>query len=135
VPRRIWLVDDTPRWHAVTARTLALVPGWRLESFHTAHAAVLAFQHASGGDGANLPQVVLMDFYLGHQRGDDVTETLRELEPAGHHAIIVGHSSMAHGSELIEMAGGDCRVRKHADGAGINPSLLDWLEGLPSGQG
>lgn len=127
----LWLVDDTPQWHAVTARTVACVAGWSLESFHSGHAALLAF-HARCEDAARgLPDVVLMDFYLGPLRGDAVTEALRECDTAGHHVTIVGHSSMAHGSELIECAGGDCSVRKHVDGAGLNPSLLAWLETHP----
>ena len=128
---RIWLVDDTPRWHGVTASTVALVAGWNLESFHSGPAAMLAFEQLVEHHPHDLPQVILMDFYLGQMRGDAVTEQLRELEPDGHHAVIVGHSSMPHGSELIEMAGGDCSVRKHHDSNGVNPSLLRWLQDFP----
>lgn len=130
--RIIWLVDDTPQWHTVTARTVARVPAWQLQSFHTGSAAMMAFAGLVDHAPDDLPRVVLMDFYLGQVRGDAVTETLRELEPPGRHCIIVGHSSMPHGSELIEYAGGDCSVRKHVDERGINPSLLQWLQTFES---
>jgi CheY-like chemotaxis protein len=134
VAQIIWLVDDTPQWHTVTGRTVARVSGWQLESFHTGSAAMLAFARMAEHAPATLPTVVLMDFYLGQMRGDAVTEALRELEPPGQHCTIVGHSSMAHGSELIQHAGGDCRIRKHVDERGINPSLLAWLQTFPVSQ-
>lgn len=127
----IWLIDDTPQWHAVTERTVAMVPGWELASFHTGPAAMMAFEELAEHRPQDLPQVVLMDFYLGQMRGDAVTEVLRDCEPAGYHVTIVGHSSMTHGSALIECAGADCSVRKHADGEGINHALLSWLTDHP----
>lgn len=129
----LWLVDDTPRWHAVTAATVDLVDGWRFQGLYTADAAWLAFRDQLAADPAALPAVILMDFYLGQARGDRLTEALRALEPDEVHTTIVGHSSMSHGSELIVAAGGDCILRKRGDDAGGNPDLLAWLRSFPSG--
>ncbi|MDA3963872.1 MAG: hypothetical protein PF961_24035 [Planctomycetota bacterium] len=127
----LWLVDDTPLWHHVTAATLELTPGWRFAGLHTVNAAWLAFRDSVESQPSGLPRVILMDFYLGTARGDHLTEQLRDLEPEGVHTTIVGHSSMSHGSELIIQSGGDCAVTKAYNDAGINPHLLKWLKDFP----
>lgn len=122
--RLIALVDDTPAWHEVTAATIARHPAWRYEGFHSGHAALMAWSHRSSED---LPAVVLMDFFLGDSRGDEITRQLR-LQLAGW-PLVIGHSSVTSGSRAIVQAGGDLVLRKHADGSGINPSLDTWLAG------
>lgn len=132
MPRRarlvIWLVDDTDAHHAVARRTVEGVPGAAFAGFMTGADAVAAFA-ALASSGGRLPDIVLMDYYLGAERGENVTRELRRLEPAGMGALIVGYSSIAEGSERIVAAGGDLVLRKHSDGAGINPSLARWLAG------
>lgn len=125
---RLWLVDDSPIWHSVTASTVEKI-GHPIEfsSFHSANAAISAFGQLAEHDPGQLPHVILMDFYIGHDHGNEVTATIRELEPDDHHCTIVGHSSMTHGSELICADGGDCIVRKHRNGANLNLSLQAWL--------
>lgn len=122
----LWLIDDTDGHHRVAAATAALVPGVRFAGFLDAEAGLAAFAAAAP---EALPDVVLMDFYLGQARGDRVTRRLRELEPATARPVIIGYSSVASGSAAIVAAGGDLVLRKHADRDGINPSLLAWLRG------
>ena len=126
MPVRLWLVDDTEAHHEVARRTLAGLGRYELESFLTGAEAIAAFARLARG-GA-LPAIVLMDFYLGDERGDQVTRALRELEPPNHRAIIVGYSSVADASQRIVAAGGDVIVRKHVATDGSNPTLRAWLE-------
>ena len=70
--------------------------------------------------------MVLMDFFLGSERGDQVTRGLRALEGRSR-AVIVGYSSVGSGSARIVEVGGDLVVRKHCDKSGINPSLMRYL--------
>jgi CheY-like chemotaxis protein len=126
---RLWLVDDTEAHHEVARRTLKGLGRYELESFLTGEDAIAAFSRlARGGSRAGLPAIVLMDFYLGDMRGDQVTRKLREVEPSDHRAVIVGYSSVADASERIRAAGGDVVVRKHVVADGVNPTLRAWLE-------
>lgn len=121
--RQVWLIDDTPHLHLVARATVRLVPGWDFTGYLTGSEAVEAYR-----DGVCLPQVILMDFFLGDDRGDLLTAHLRAIEQAGHHPVIVGYSSMRSGSEAIVAAGGDVIVVKQQNDAGINPSLLTYLK-------
>jgi CheY-like chemotaxis protein len=122
----LWLIDDTEVNQTVAETTVALVPGAAFRGFLVAAEAIAAFARAARRP-ATLPEVVLMDFYLGDTRGDEVARRLRALEPATRRPVIVGYSSVASGSAAILAAGGDLVLRKHADGRGVNPSLLAWL--------
>ena len=122
----LWLIDDTADNHRVAERTVGQVPRVRLRGFLEADAGIAAFAAAAAGSEP-LPDAVLMDYFLGEARGDRVTRRLRELEPASARPVIIGYSSVASGSAAILAAGGDLVLRKHADGEGINPSLLAWL--------
>jgi len=122
----IWQIDDTSHWHEVTDATLARLPvALRCEHFHSGHAGLLAWQGAASHGG--LPDLVLMDFYIGSERGDDVAQALRQVEPAGHHAVIVGFSSVPSASQRIADACGGIALPKVANHAGINPELLAML--------
>ena len=122
----LWLIDDTADNHQVASATVALVPGVRFRGFLSAAEGIAAFARAAAHP-AELPDAVLMDFYLGDARGDQVTRRLRELEPANARPVVIGHSSVASGSAAILAAGADLVLRKHANDAGINPTLLAWL--------
>jgi CheY-like chemotaxis protein len=126
--RRVWLVDDTARHHDTARATLEGL-GWHsFRGFSSGREALRAYAEALAGRG-DPPDVVLMDFFLGGERGDQVTRRLRELERSGaHRALVVGYSSMAWGSEAIVAAGGDAVVPKR--GGGTNPELEEWLLGL-----
>jgi len=128
----LWLIDDTEGNHRITGATAALVPGVRFRGFLTAEEGIAAFSLAARRPD-ELPDAVLMDYYLGDLRGDQVTRRLRELEPASARPVIIGHSSVASGSAAILAAGGDLVLRKHADDDGINPSLLAWLRARTAG--
>lgn len=124
----LWLVDDSPHHHAVAAATAARVAGIRFAGFLTAAGATAAFARAARGRGASVPDVVLMDYYLGDGRGDQVTRRLRQLEPRTRRPVIIGYSSVRSGSEAIVAAGGDLILRKTGDAEAGNPELLAWLE-------
>ena len=121
--RRIWLIDDTPHLHVVARATARLAGGWDFTGYLSGEEAVEAFIA-----GHDLPAVILMDFFLGDDRGDLLTARLRDLEPPTSRAVIVGYSSMRAGSEAIIAAGGDVIVTKTQNDAGINPSLLSYLK-------
>jgi CheY-like chemotaxis protein len=121
-PRQLWLIDDSPDHHQVTAAT-ARRADWDFTGF-TAGAAALAALAAGGR-----PAVVLMDFFLGEERGDAITARWRQSEPAGHRATIVGFSSVRACSLRILAVGGDVVLVKRSGPDGINPDLLAWLTG------
>ncbi len=120
------LIDDTPEWHQVTAATVAHFPGFSLEGFSSAETALAALRRRPA---AAWPRCVLMDYYLGDDRGDTLTEKLLGLAIA--RPFVVGYSTMTSGSEaIIRAAGGGEIVRKHANAEGINPSLWAWLQDI-----
>ncbi len=123
---RLWLVDDTEAHHEVARNTVARLDGVEFESFLTGGEAISAFARLARG--GVLPDIVLMDFYLGDERGDHVTRRLRELEPGGSRCLIVGYSSVADASQRIVSVGGDVIVRKQVAQDGTNPTLKAWLE-------
>jgi CheY-like chemotaxis protein len=122
----LWLIDDTPQHHATTEATAALVPGVRFVGFTSGEDGVDAFR-AAAKDGSRVPDVVLMDFYLGDERGDRVTARLRRLETPAKRPVIIAYSSVASGSASILEAGADLTLQKQRNADGINPALLEWL--------
>lgn len=129
-PVWIWLVDDTSHHHEVVRATVARTPGFAFRGFFSGTEALDAFVAAVQA-GRGVPVVVLMDYFLGGEHGDQVTEALRGLAGGGRPRII-GFSSVRRCSEAIVSAGGDGVLRKHSVG-GVNPSLQDYLAGLPCG--
>jgi CheY-like chemotaxis protein len=129
----LWLIDDTPQHHATAEATAGLVPGVRFSGFLSGADGIEAFRDA-GADADRLPDAVLMDFFLGDERGDHVTARLRELEPAAKRPLIIGYSSVPSGSAAIVAAGADLVLLKQRNEAGINPALLDWLRRAAKGR-
>jgi len=126
LPALIWMVDDTPEWHTVTA--CSIDPRIHdLEHFHSGQAALLAFQALARDEPQRLPDIILLDYYLGDERGDGLCRQLRELQPAGQRPVIVGFSSVTSCSERIVAAGGDCVLPKRQDAEGRNRALQRWL--------
>lgn len=125
-PRWLWQLDDTEHWHVVTQQTLRHCAPWRSQHFTTGHGLLLALEHCAVTE---LPSVLLMDFYIGNDRGDAVTATVRQhLDERNAPAItIVGFSSVSSGSRAIVAAGGDCIVPKHGSLDGGNPDLARFL--------
>jgi hypothetical protein len=123
-PRRLlWQIDDHDGWLALSAATVARVPGWGFRGFTGPDAALAAWQ-----DGDPRPDAILVDYYLGDHRGDEVAAVLRELDAR---VVIIGHSSVPSCSARIVLAGGDLVLPKRAEG-GINRALLAWLrDGAP----
>lgn len=126
MPRLVWLIDDSPANHRAAAATVAGLPAFVLAGFLDGDEAVAAFAACAARTPERLPEVVLMDFYLGDTRGDRVTEALRAvLTPR--RVTIVGYSSVASGSQAIVAAGGDAIVRKRIAADGTNPDLRAYL--------
>jgi len=122
----LWLIDDTPQHHETVAATASLVPGVDFAGFLSAEEGLSAFRKASK-DAAKTPDVVLMDFFLGEDRGDRVTSQLRALETPAKRPVIIGYSSVPSGSSAIVDAGADLLLKKLRNNEGINPTLLQWL--------
>jgi CheY-like chemotaxis protein len=120
--RRIWLIDDTPVLHAVAAATVERAGGWEFTGYLSGAEALRDLDA-----GTPWPEVILMDYYIGAERGDRVTSQLRSREPATIRPVIVGYSSVRSASQTIVAAGADLIVPKHQDDEGINPSLLAYL--------
>ena len=121
--RRLWLIDDTPQLHTVAEATAVLAGGWEFTGYLRGNDAIEAVR-----GGLPMPEVILMDYFIGDMHGDEVTGALRGLESGDHRPVIVGYSSMRVASEAIVAAGGDLIIVKHHDRAGINPSLLAYLK-------
>ncbi|MBA2479544.1 MAG: hypothetical protein H0V44_02695 [Planctomycetes bacterium] len=130
----LWCIDDSSEHQSTAEATVALMPRFSFAGYIDAEEAIEAYARSARLSLADLPRIVLMDFYLGEVRGDAVTATLRELQPATSRLTIVGYSSVAAGSERIIAAGGDIVVRKHRDGEGRNPSLLRFLQDVLSAE-
>jgi len=120
----LWLIDDTPSLHAVVEATVRLVPGWSYCGHFTGDEAIEEYKCLPG---EARPQVILMDYYIGIDRGDMVTAELRTQASAAHRPVIIGYSSVRSGSSAIVAAGGDLIVPKRSNAAGINPDLLNYL--------
>lgn len=129
----LWQIDDTPRWHDVTRRTLAALPQWSSCHHLTGEAAIAAW--VTIGPDAR-PDVVLMDYYLGSMTGVQVTRALRAAETGPRRSHIIGHSTVAERSAEIVASGGDVVVRKHGDPPAGNPSLREYLQAwISAGKG
>lgn len=122
----LWLIDDTLQHHDTAEATAALVPGVAFAGFVSGEEGIDAFRDAAR-DAKRLPDAVLMDFFIGDERGDRVTAQLRRLETAAKRPVIIGYSSVPSGSAAILAAGGDLVLKKQRDDEGINPALLAWL--------
>ena len=120
--RLLWLIDDTPMLHGVAEATVELAKGWSYAGWLSGEEACSALRL-----GVAWPDVVLMDYYIGDERGDRITRQLRALEPARHRPVIIGYSSVHSASQAIVDAGADLILPKHQDASGINPTLLAWL--------
>ena len=125
----VWLIDDSEANHQVAARTAAGLSAVDFVGFYTGDEAVAAFAAGQALKAASVPDVVLMDYYLGDERGDQVTAALRAAERRSR-PVIVGYSSVESASRVIVAAGANVIVRKHVDGNGINPSLARYLKEL-----
>ncbi len=120
----LWLIDDTPSLHLVAEATVALVEGWTFAGYLSGSEAL--------GDlvstpVAARPQVILMDFFIGSERGDVVTTRIRAIDSPNHRPVIIGYSSVRSASVVIIAAGGDLILPKRANKSGINPDLLIYL--------
>jgi ActR/RegA family two-component response regulator len=125
-PLVLWLIDDTSHHHQVAAATVARVPGVEFHGYHDGASGYAAFAEAQSVGKS--PNVVLMDFFLGDDRGDRLTTRLRALERGQQRCTIIGYSSVASGSEAIVAAGGDLIIPKRGNQGGVNPFLLTWLQ-------
>ena len=121
--RSLWLIDDTLSLHTVAEATARLAGNWEFTGWLSGQDAIDEVRA-----GLALPDVILMDYYIGHDRGDRVTARLRSLEPRDRRPVIVGYSSVRSGSQAIVEAGGDLIIAKHQNDQGINPSLLTYLK-------
>ncbi len=73
------------------------------------------------------PDLILMDYYIGFERGDTITGIIRkEFPQAAIH--IIGYSSVASASQSIVRAGGNEVLIKTANKHGYNPYLLEYLQ-------
>lgn len=124
-PLQLWIVDDTEDHHHIAEATADQVGEVVVEHFYDGSAAVEAYCQRVGSGGL-LPDVVLMDYFMGSERGDQTTRRLRAAEPAHHRPVIIGYSSVASGSAAIVAAGGDLSLRKMVGGP-INGHLADYL--------
>lgn len=124
---QIWQLDDTEYWHAVTAATLQHLEDWQQRSFYTSRDLFYAFDEC-GDHPKQLPQVLLMDFYLQGERGDQVTAALRRRGGPAALVTVIGFSSVRSCSRRIVDAGGNLALIKAETGDGINHHLLDYLQ-------
>ena len=122
--RLLWLIDDTPSLHVVAEATVRLVTGWSFFGHFTGQEALAEYENLPA---EARPHVILMDYYIGADRGDEVTTQLRLLVSAQHRPVIIGYSSVRSGSAAIVAAGADLMLPKRSNAAGINPDLLNYL--------
>lgn len=124
----VWIVDDADSNHRAAAATIAALPAFELECFHDGEDALAEYALRAKTAPQTLPRIVLMDYYMGDLRGDEVTERMRAIHAIAFSPVIVGYSSVASGSRSIVDAGGDVVVRKMVARDGTNPELREYLE-------
>ncbi len=120
----LWHIDDGRHLLAVSEATVLQAASWHFEGFETGREALHVYARRPRSER---PDAILMDYFIGSERGDTVTRTLRRLDPAPSRSRIIGHSSVRRASEAILQAGGDAILPKHQNAEGINPDLLAWL--------
>jgi CheY-like chemotaxis protein len=129
--RLLWLIDDSASNHAAASATVARFPHLTLSCFYSG-AEALATWAEQHQQTTTLPDIILIDYYLINERGDQITRLFRRTIAAAQatQPVIIGYSSVLSGSEAIVRAGADMIVRKHCDDSGINPSLALWLRSV-----
>ena len=119
----LWHIDDGQHLLAMSAATVAQATGWSFRGFESGAEACAVFAKLAPEDR---PAVILMDYFIAQERGDEVTRQLRRIDPAPGRTHIVGYSSMTRASLAIVAAGGNLVLPKHGCN-GINQTLLAWL--------
>ncbi|MBI3273275.1 MAG: response regulator [Planctomycetes bacterium] len=109
----VWAIDDASENQRMI-RDCLLPDGEAflvLEAFEEAAAAMeeLKERHALA-DG--VPDVILMDYFLGNAYGSVLTTAIRALFAPARGPVIIGHSSMPAASASIVEAGGDFTLPK-----------------------
>jgi CheY-like chemotaxis protein len=132
MPTLLWIVDDADMHHQAAAATIAGMPAFALEGYLDGESAVAEYGLRAKTAPQTLPRIILMDYYLGDSRGDEVTERMRAIHAIAFSPTIVGYSSVASGSRAIVAAGGDAVVRKAIAPDGTNPALRVYLESFLS---
>ena len=144
IMRHIWQLDDTQYWHLISDETIRQLSNWQLRSFYTSQDLLYGLEECRA-EPQYWPSIILMDFYLQNERGDQVTQAIRsyvndltasatdsdERQALQRHITIVGFSSVRSCSEQICQAGGDCIVKKIETGDGINHQLLKYVQNYP----
>jgi CheY-like chemotaxis protein len=123
----LWVIDDTADHHHIADATARQVGEVAVEHFYTGADALATYRERSAE--GRLPDVVLMDYFLGGERGDQVTRRLRAIEATQNRPVIIGYSSVASGSAAIVAAGGDLTLRKVVGGV-VNPHLAGYLRSV-----
>lgn len=128
MPVLVWIIDDAEAHHRAAAATIAELPAFELEGHMDGETALVEYALRAKTAPETLPRIVLMDYYMGDLRGDEVTERMRAIHAIAFSPVIVGYSSVASGSRSIVAAGGDVVVRKLIAQDGTNPELRVYLE-------
>ncbi|NRA36639.1 MAG: hypothetical protein HRU15_00730 [Planctomycetes bacterium] len=132
----LWQLDDACHWHDISANSLQHWNNQRQSSQHWlfrgfTHSRDLIYGLDECLDSELWPQIILMDYYLIDERGDQVTAALRsylsKLNEAPH-ITIIGHSSVRSCSQHICKAGADLAVIKRETAGGLNKHLLQYLD-------
>jgi CheY-like chemotaxis protein len=112
----IWVLDDIEANHDFVRRSLP--EGYEsvcvFKTFVTAEDALRDLEKALDAIPEELPDVLFMDFFLGDDHGDEVTERIRAAFSAKRLTgpFIVGHSSSTPASLEILKKGGDIAIEK-----------------------
>ncbi len=112
----VWAIDDLEdNLEMVRNSLLPEFSAWlRVEGFLCPETALreLGERRARAAD---LPHVILMDFFLGKAYGSEVTREIRVLFAPEPGPVIIGHSSAPSASRAIVEAGGDFIVPKRRE--------------------
>ena len=128
--RYIWHLDDTDHWHTISANTIQQIDGWELRSFYTGQDLFNSLEKCINND-QQYPLIILMDFYLSGERGDQITSAIRKQTSSSPHITIIGFSSVRSCSERICQSGGDSILIKADTGSGLNKYLFDYVSEYP----
>ncbi|MEI8165041.1 MAG: hypothetical protein WCG26_01645 [Chloroflexales bacterium] len=116
---RIWVIDDTPANLTMIERSFppAVQASSEIRSFLKAREALAHFDALVGTAPEQLPDFILLDYFLDRMYGHQLLDHFLEQYRASEHppAVIIAHSSMDEANLMLVERGADCALEKRKD--------------------
>jgi CheY-like chemotaxis protein len=114
---RIWVIDDMLANVTMIERSFppAVQASSEIRSFLKAREALAHFDTLISTAPEQLPDFILLDFFLDHMYGHQLLDHFLEQYRASGQppAVIIAHSSMAEANTMLVERGADCALEKY----------------------